>query len=80
MEKSFNNINAVPIFLVSLIWQIKALRNQPAALIKGRKGRQMRSLVQLHFCFYKQSVDFHRCVSIVSEVTNRRILANGVII
>ncbi len=80
MEKSFNNINAVLIFLVSLILQIKALRNHPAALIKGRKGRQRRSLVQLHFCFYKQYVDFHMFVSIVSEVTNRKILANGVII
>jgi hypothetical protein len=80
VEKSFNNINAVPIFLVSLIWQIKALRNHPAALIKGRKGRQRRSLVQLHFCFYKQFADFRKSVSIVWEVTNRKILANGSII
>ena len=40
----------------------------------------MRSLVQLHFCFYKQFVDFHMCVSIVWEDTNRKILANGSII
>jgi len=80
VEKSFNNINAVPIFLVSLIWQIKALRNHPAALIKGRKDRQRSSLVQLHFCFYKQFVDFRKCVLIVWEVTNRKIQANDVII